>query len=575
MPRLIAPFALAALLLALPTAAGAATFSVSTAPELVAALDDADSNGEDDVITIAAGPTTLANPAGYAYNSALTDEGKDVVINGNGRAISGSNSTVFLIANPAGPGEATVNDLHVEMAPANQAGLDMQVGGAISGLEVSGTGSATSSALRTHRNVQASDVTISSATQQGVMVESQTATFTDLDVSGSTVRMVYSYGTFNVDGARFHDPASEAVYGVITEGSGTQATVRRARISGVFRPVTAAFSGAATVTDSLIALPATPGEALLATDFDNPSLNKTTIAGERLTIVGTGADDQFAAAAQGGSASEKDEMRITLRDSIVTSVKGGMSCLETNAQSVNAITLLRVNQTPATADQNLCDSSPQSGITRTATTSLDPGFVNAAGGDYRLRTDSPLIDLGPAAAALPGLPAKDLDGVARLNDADGDCVAELDLGAFETQAPVFAACLPPVPAGGGGRGGGGPSPAPVVTTAAADRTAPVVSKLTVARTIRRTSGKPPVTIRLRLSEAATVKLTFRRVTGKRSVAVPGALTLKLKAGDNAVRFAGRLSAKRRLAAGTYEVLVNAADGAGNRARALRVRMRLT
>lgn len=80
----------------------------------------------------------------------------------------------------------------------------------------------------------------------------------------------------------------------MTEGPGTQATVRRARISGVFRPVTAAFSGAATITDSLVVLPATLAEALLATDFDNPSLHKSTIVDERLAIVGTGADGQFA-----------------------------------------------------------------------------------------------------------------------------------------------------------------------------------------------------------------------------------------------------------------------------------------
>lgn len=565
MSRLTPPLVVLVLLFALPAAAGAATFSAGTGAELAAALDTADSNGEDDVITIAAGPTALTNAAGYAYNAALTDEDNDVVINGQGRAISGSNSAVLLITNPAGPGEATVNDLRVEMVPGNQAGLDLLIGGTIAGLEISGTGALASSGLRTHRTVQASDVTITSVTQQGVMVEGDTASFTDLDVSGSTVRMVYTYGTFGVDGATFHDPASATVYGVTAEGPGTQATVRRARISGVFRPVTAAFSGAATITDSLVVLPATPAEALLATDFDNPSLHKTTIVGERLTIVGTGADGQFAVAAQGGSASEKDEMRATLRDSIVTGVDDGMSCLETNAQSVNAITLLRVNQTPAAFDQNTCDSSPQSGITRTATTNLDPAFVNPAGGDYRLRTDSPLLDVGPAAAALPGLPAKGLDGAARLNDGDGDCTAELDLGAFETQAPVFAACLPPAPAGGGGAGGGGAAPpAPDGGAAAVDRTAPVISKLKVARTIRRTA-KSPVTIRFRLSEAATVKLTFRRVKGKRTVAVPGAVTLKLKAGENGVRFAGRLSAARKLRAGVYEVLATAVDAAGNRA----------
>lgn len=571
MTRLLPAILLAVLLLALPAGASAATFTVTTGAELVTALDTADTNDQDDTITIAAGATPLTNPAGYAYNAGLTDEDNDLVINAQGRAIKGSDPTVILLSNLFGPGEMTVNDLHVEMQAGNTTGLDLQTRATLSNLEVSGTGDAGSSGLRTHRAVQATGVTISSATQQGVMVEGDVATFTDLDVSGSTLRMVYSYGTVNITGGTFHDPAPGFVLGVVTEGTGTQATLRRVRMSGLYRPAVATYSGTMTVTDSLLSLPAGAGAAVVATDSGSTGANTSTAVGERLTIVGTDDPLQVVAVAEGGSASEQDQMRVTLRDSIVTGVPNGVSCEENNAQSVNAITLDRVNQAPATTDVNTCDGSQLSGVARTAVTSLDPGFVNAAGGDYRLRTDSLLLDVGPAATALPGLPAKDLDGVARLNDGDGDCTPELDLGAYETQAAVFAACLPPVPAA---PAGGGAPVVPIAAPAAPDRTAPVLSKLKVSKTIRRAT-KPPVTIRLRLSEAATVKLAFRRVKGKRFVTVPGAITLKLAAGDNAVRFAGRLSRTRQLGAGSYQVVVTATDAAGNRGGAQRATFRIS
>lgn len=403
------------------------------------------------------------------------------------------------------------------------------------------------------------------------MVESGAATFTNLEVTGSTSRLVHSYGALTIDGATLGPAAAPNSRGVVSEGDGTQATIRHATFSGLSRPVFAAYSGAVTITDSFLRLPDVPAVALWAADGGSAARNTSTILGERLTIAGTGAAGQGAATAEGGNGTEADEMRITLRDSVVTGVQDGVACNENNAQSVNAITLERVNQAPAPTDENTCDSSPQSGITRTNTTALAPGFVNAAGGDYRLRADSPLLDRGPAAAALPGLPASDLDGVARLNDGDGDCTAELDLGAFETQVATAAACLPPAPPPGGGSGAG---TTPASPAASADRTAPALTRLKVAKTIRR-AAKPPATIRFRLDEPATVTLRFRRAKGRRFVAVPGVITLKLGAGDQRVRFAGRISKTRRLSAGAHQVVITATDAAGNRAPEQRAGFRLS
>jgi Tol biopolymer transport system component len=129
-----------------------------------------------------------------------------------------------------------------------------------------------------------------------------------------------------------------------------------------------------------------------------------------------------------------------------------------------------------------------------------------------------------------------------------------------------------------------------------DRTAPVISRLTVSPRRWRRGNKLPAasrtrvgtTISFRLSERALATLSFRRAlpgrrAGGRCVKptrrnrssrpctrfvragnLPGFLG---KDGLNRVRFQGRLTRKRRLAPGSYRVLVGARDNAGNAARA--------
>ena len=202
-------------------------------------------------------------------------------------------------------------------------------------------------------------------------------------------------------------------------------------------------------------------------------------------------------------------------------------------------------------------------------TRVDPQFADADAGDYRPAAGSPLVDASLDAPALPGLPATDLTGSPRLVDGDGDCVARLDVGAFELQAPTAPQCLPVAPAAPAPPGPGAPPAVP-------DTTAPVLSAVQVAKAIRRSGAtRPPVTIRLRLSEPATLRLTFQRRRGKRYVAVTGAVTLSLAAGAQRVRFAGRISKARRLALGDHRITLTATDAAGNRSKAVRALFRLT
>jgi hypothetical protein len=136
-----------------------------------------------------------------------------------------------------------------------------------------------------------------------------------------------------------------------------------------------------------------------------------------------------------------------------------------------------------------------------------------------------------------------------------------------------------------------------------DTTDPDVTALALSRTrFRLGSALPSVaavrtgtTIRFRISEAATVKLRFRRavpgrlVSGRcrkatrlnrsrrrctRMVLVRGSVSLPVQAGARRIKFAGRLSARRRLSLGRYELILSATDAAGNVSTPDRARFRL-
>jgi hypothetical protein len=71
---------------------------------------------------------------------------------------------------------------------------------------------------------------------------------------------------------------------------------------------------------------------------------------------------------------------------------------------------------------------------------VDPGFVDAAGGDFRLRADSPVLDQGsiPAPGQLSGT---DLGGDPRIADGTGKGTPVPDMGAFEFQPHAPSAAI--------------------------------------------------------------------------------------------------------------------------------------
>jgi len=108
-----------------------------------------------------------------------------------------------------------------------------------------------------------------------------------------------------------------------------------------------------------------------------------------------------------------------------------------------------------------------------------------------------------------------------------------------------------------------------------DKVPPKISGITVDHPTFRRGNKlasisaVPVgtTIRFKLSEAAKAKISFQRKTkvkGKTKFKNAGSTkALAAKAGKNKVKFQGRLTSSKKLAPGSYRIVVTATDGAGN------------
>ena len=188
-------------------------------------------------------------------------------------------------------------------------------------------------------------------------------------------------------------------------------------------------------------------------------------------------------------------------------------------------------------------------------------------------------------------------GLEAAADNGAKAVVAFTQGAAATTRIVAAVVDLPQPPGGGGGGGGGNPPPP------GDTTDPDVTGLALSRTrFRLGSALPNVAavktgtvIRFRISEAATVRLRFRRelpgrlVAGKcrkptrlnrsrrrctRLVSVRGSVARAVQAGTRRIRFAGRLSRRQTLKPGRYRLILRATDAAGNVSAPDRVRFRL-
>jgi hypothetical protein len=394
--------ALAVTLLAAPAAASADTFTAAAgdAASLQSALDQAAAHvnaGSADIVSIPAGT--------YAGNFKYTAD--PVRIEGAGatatKLTAAANTTLWL-----DPSASTVSGLSIENTQSSTVGYALYLGngGAVSDVELRATG------YNVYGLFSGDDTSV---TRARIVVGTE-----DTGVSlGDAATTTISETTIEGSG--------ESSSGIKASSAGAIAHVSRLRSLGVAYPLSATFGGALTVRDSLIVLPAGgDGTALQAGDHNNLSNFTSALAAERVTIVGDPGAGHRAAVAEANSAG--DDFEVSIRDSVVTGIAQPLGCW--SAAGTGRVTA-DWSRLPG------ADSSDGAGCTveRTNAVAGTPVFVDAAGGDYRQRHDSPLIDAGDPA---PFTSTGDLDGLGRP-------VGRVDLGAYEYQRrpPVVTAQAAP------------------------------------------------------------------------------------------------------------------------------------
>jgi len=175
-----------------------------------------------------------------------------------------------------------------------------------------------------------------------------------------------------------------------------------------------------------------------STALDAGGTGSSTIDADRITAYGngTGEDGVYASPSSGAGNTAKINLRGSVIDGFGTAVRA--------YQSGGAATTV----TTAWSAFKLASVSAMGGATYTAGASnLDlagtsAGFVDAAGGDLRLRHDSPLVDRGDPTFQFSVL---DRDRQPRVRDGDGAGGPRVDIGAIEYQrsAPAAAATATP------------------------------------------------------------------------------------------------------------------------------------
>jgi PKD repeat protein len=426
-PRRSAPAAVAALVvcaIALPAVASADTFCVhnpsgcvgSAQPDLKTALSVAGSNGAGkDTIKIGAGSFT-EGPAVAAVGNPVDIVGasaSDTTLLGAGNGI-----TVLRVLDPA----SSVSDLGVRITGT----------GGETGIELAGHGS---HLKVTNNGAQAGSTGVELSGAFPTLEASSVAlSYGPNDIA---VRAVYAFATH----ATITDSSLTAMRGVYA--SGGQVDLMRSRVWAQ-QGVTADSAGPgavyATASDTSFRAPG-PSPS----NYDHVALAAggsgwNIIDADRITAYGGGGGGGVAVRATPAAAAG-NKATVNLRGSVID----GFATAVFANQDLGATATV----TTASSAYKLGSAIVKGGATYSAAagnldlTGIGPGFVDAAGGDLRLRHDSPLVDRGDPAFQPAG--ALDRDGLPRLRDGDGASGPRVDIGAFEYQryAPVASATATP------------------------------------------------------------------------------------------------------------------------------------
>lgn len=252
----------------------------------------------------------------------------------------------------------------------------------------------------------------------------------------------------------------------------------------------------------------------------------TTVNADGVTLIGPGTPGSTGVVAANNVATDR-KATVNLADALLRGFGQSLATFGTAPGEA------RINAGYSDYDPAANASTGPGGIGATNVTNVgDARFVNPLGGDYRLRFDSPLIDIGEP---TPPTTTTDLAGGARLVDGDAVPGARRDIGAFEYQArPPVAAISGPAAAVQGaqvsfsGTGSSDPDPGdPIASYAWTVDGAPAGSG-------------PTQTAVFQTAGAHSVGLTVTDPTGRRSSATH---TIAVSARDTAAPVISNLRAR--------------------------------
>lgn len=245
-----------------------------------------------------------------------------------------------------------------------------------------------------------------------------------------------------LDGARAQrvdvtaDPAATSPVGVELQGG---AVFQQGAISLSAAGSVGVWSrlGSSRIDDVVVDLSGAPGARGMLADDPNGQ-TPVVLDAQHVTVAGSSGSQTGAHAYSGTSG---QTVVLNLRNSIVSGVGHALSRAAPGG-SAN-INVTYSNFDPA----GVVDSGGAGGITSSPTNSnLNPGFVDAAGHDFRLSGSSALIDAAQPGGLAAGDPATDSAGTKRILDGNANCNPRRDMGALELAPGTVAVHASATPA---------------------------------------------------------------------------------------------------------------------------------
>jgi hypothetical protein len=373
--------------------------------------------------TIMLGSPVLTTPGGFSYDTPIP--GNTVAIVGTGGRGSGQRGTT-LESSAASPSNQTI--LTVTGAPGSSiSGIDVVVpsGSSNTGIVTNGTAS----------NIVVEPPTAGTASPTGVTLAAGGALLNSevdmpTDVSGSLGVFLTGAGIL-VDGSTIRGAralqTSTGAGGAVLSG-----TVRRSEIVSSVIGVEI-DAGDFTVEDTLLRnatdLPGAGHDGAGVSAFNG----NTTLALNHVTM----ADPSATGTALRAHVTSAHSAALTAHNSVLSGYAADLNRNASGGGTANIATDYSDYAGPTGAN-----TGPGS-ITETNHLAADPGFVSES--NFRLRSDSPMVDAGDPAGLTADESPTDADGRPRIVDGGGDCVARRDVGAFEFQpgerAPVAVATV--------------------------------------------------------------------------------------------------------------------------------------